>query len=360
MKYNNKSFQERYEAWKNGADYWKDIRGVNLGGESQEDELSEEEQRQLKAKVNSILNAYNTGKDSEFTYDIAKNMNNPIPFDAPLSQELPRFEGGKDDFYSSAADYVIKHEGFEPVGRNTGDGKITIGYGTTDPRYAKIGTRISQAAARKLLMDDLRSRDARLSKAIGRYTSLPDSARMALLSYDYNYPTSSKKTPKLYAALASGNWAEAARQMDAGMNMKGFSGLKKRRADEQALFLSDLSKKKSDFVRQLEANQDALDQQMALKVTAPTPATPFVDSSPVVLPATVSRAAVEEAGKQAYKSMMENARRQMLEPIPMPDAMQKMLQGNNRGKDGYGQKFWQRRGANLHFKGGKDKWSYQD
>ena len=79
MKYNNKSFQERYEAWKNGADYWKDIRGVNLGSKAQEDESSEEERQQLKAKVNSILDAYT---------------------------------GGKDDFYSSAADYVIKHEGF--------------------------------------------------------------------------------------------------------------------------------------------------------------------------------------------------------------------------------------------------------
>ena len=38
----------------------------------------------------------------------------------------------------------------------------------------------------------------------------------------------------------------------------------------------------------------------------------------------------------------------------MPPAMQKMLQGNNKGKDGFGQKFWFRRGNNLHFKVGKD------
>ena len=317
MKYNNKSFQERYEAWKNGADYWKDIRGVNLGVKAQEDEPSEEERQQLKTKINSILDAYTDGKD---------------------------------DFYSLAADYIIKHEGFEPVGRATGDGKITIGYGTTDPRYAKVGTRISRAAARKLLMDDLRSRDARLFKTVGRYADLPDSARMALLSYDYNYPTSSKKTPKLYAALANGNWKEAARQMDAGMNMKGFSGLKKRRADEQAMFLSDLSEK-SDFVKQLEANQDALDQQMALKVNTPTP---------VTLPTPAARVLTKDTDSQVYNSIMANARNQMLEPVPMPNAIQKMLQSNNRGKDGYGQKFWQRRGVNLHFKGGKDKQSYQD
>ena len=44
----------------------------------------------------------------------------------------------------------------------------------------------------------------------------------------------------------------------------------------------------------------------------------------------------------------------------MPTAMQKMLQGNNKGKDSFGQKFWQRRGNNLHFKGGKDKRSFGD
>ena len=32
-----------------------------------------------------------------------------------------------------------------------------------------------------------------------------------------------------------------------------------------------------------------------------------------------------------------------------------LLPQNNFGKDSYGQKFWWRRGNNLHFKGGKDE-----
>ena len=40
MKFDNKTFQQKYEAWKNGADYWKDIRGINLGGDTQADEPS--------------------------------------------------------------------------------------------------------------------------------------------------------------------------------------------------------------------------------------------------------------------------------------------------------------------------------
>ena len=38
MKFDNKTFQQKYEAWKNGADYWKDIRGINLGGDTRSEE----------------------------------------------------------------------------------------------------------------------------------------------------------------------------------------------------------------------------------------------------------------------------------------------------------------------------------
>jgi hypothetical protein len=85
---------------------------------------------------------------------------------------------------------------------------------------------------------------------------------------------------------------------------------------------------------------------MALKVNTPTP---------VTLPTPAARVLTKDTDSQVYNSIMANARNQILEPVPMPNTIQKMLQGNNRGKDGYGQKFWQRRGVNLHFKGGKDK-----
>lgn len=62
MKFDNKTFQQKYEAWKNGADYWKDIRGINLGGNTQADELSPEQQQQVDQNVQAILNAYNEGR----------------------------------------------------------------------------------------------------------------------------------------------------------------------------------------------------------------------------------------------------------------------------------------------------------
>ena len=70
MKFDNKTFQQKYEAWKNGADYWKDIRGINLGGNTQAEEPSPEEQLQMDQNVQSILNAYNEGKDVNIAEDI--------------------------------------------------------------------------------------------------------------------------------------------------------------------------------------------------------------------------------------------------------------------------------------------------
>ena len=103
MKFDNKTFQQKYEAWKNGADYWKDIRGINLGGNTQAEEPSPEEQQQIDQRVQSILNAYNSGKDV-FTSDIAEDIKKPMPYDAPLNNEYPilnKYKGGKDDYINT-------------------------------------------------------------------------------------------------------------------------------------------------------------------------------------------------------------------------------------------------------------------
>lgn len=343
MKYDNKSFQERYEAWKNGADYWKDIRGVNLGGDTQADEPSEEEQAQMNAKVNQILNEYDAGKD------------------------LPRYEDGK-GFFDRTADYVIGFEGFEPVGRDTKDGKITIGYGTTDPKWAQVGRRITKPVARKLVIDYLKSRHKALADSISTYNELPESAKMALLSYDYNYYTGNNKAPKLYKALNERNWVVAAREMDAGINQKNFSeGLRKRRESEQSLFLHDLSKYKkpykykkpqqSNLVKDLQSNQEALQMQLASTLPKESP-------KPVVLPAESTylmpktQQQIDAEAKADYNNMIQRNLEVLTTPTPLPNAIQNMLQGNNKGKDAYGQKFWQRRGVNLHFYDGKDPYLY--
>ena len=69
---NSKTFDDRFNAWKNGANYWKDIRGIDLYGntqsqpESQPDMTHEEMQvlnRQANSIINEYTNKYDNGKD---------------------------------------------------------------------------------------------------------------------------------------------------------------------------------------------------------------------------------------------------------------------------------------------------------
>lgn len=58
-----KTFQERFEAWKNGADYWKDIRGIDFSEESRSKPvLTLEQKANLEARLSEI-NSYQDGKD---------------------------------------------------------------------------------------------------------------------------------------------------------------------------------------------------------------------------------------------------------------------------------------------------------
>lgn len=317
MKYDNKTFQERYNAWKEGADYWKDLRGVDFS-------------TKLESSPTVSLD------------DLFKHANEINIYQNFASLDTPKYDDGKNGFYNSTADLIAGFESFIPVTRNIGDGKLTIGYGTTDPKYARVGAKISKAEARKILIQDIMQRDARLARTISGYSDLPESSRRALVSYDYNYPTSYKSSPKLYKALAEKNWQEAARQMDAGMNMKGFPGLRDRRAKERALFLSGFNEpvksNKSELVRQLEKNQDDLENFFKRNLDA-------VLNQPIVTTAPVSN-----NGRTAFN----DAATTLLTPTPMPNSVSNMLTVNNRGKDGYGIKFWQRSGNNLHFDQGKD------
>ena len=64
----NSTFNDRFNAWKNGASYWKDIRGIDLYNNSntkQEDQptMTHDEMQALNRQVNSIVQHYDNGKD---------------------------------------------------------------------------------------------------------------------------------------------------------------------------------------------------------------------------------------------------------------------------------------------------------
>lgn len=355
MKYNNKSFQERYEAWKNGADYWKDIRGVNLGGKAQEDEPSEEERQQINAKVNSILNAYSTGKDSAFTYDIAKDMNSPVPFDAPLSQELPRFKGGKsraitaEQFYNEMvaggvdpilaagiAGNVQQESSFNPDSISPG-GKYR-GYAQLSPdlvNYVRAAYGGYDHAHQMQFLIDMAKGSPRAIKGNTTYNDMLNRAK-AFTGGTYVTPQS-----------AAFGWE------------KSFERSGGQQASKRMQYANDIYTKyhKASKPAPIKTAAETLEDPAQIPVIMPKVRESAVGQ---YIPVESANVVANESDRQIYDRMMTQARRQILEPVPMPNAIQNMLQGNNRGKDGYGQKFWQRRGANLHFKGGKDKQSYQD
>lgn len=334
MKYDNKAFEDRYNAWKEGADYWKDLRGVDLS-------------TKLESTPTVSLD------------DLIKHANDIKAYQDYAS--LEQYDDGK-DFFNQTADYVAGFEGFIPKAKDIGDGKITIGYGTTNPRYAKVGATMTKGQARRIMLDDLKERDARLTREMPNYRDLPDSAKRAMLSYDYNYPATAKSSPKLYKALAQRNWNAAAAQMDAGWNQEGFKeGLRDRRLKERALFLSELNgfdlkpapKRKPampNLKQDLQRRQKALSDISEPRVKA-NPAPTYINTP-------ANRVLQRDTDQMVFNSAMGDMRNAILSPIQLPNVIQNVLQGHNRGKDGYGLKFWQRAGNNLHFDEGKDPYLY--
>lgn len=166
---------------------------------------------------------------------------------------LPKYAGGKDP-YEDTMSFLRKHEGFRDTTYLDGKGVPTIGYGFTDSALVKKG-KISRAEADKRLRQEVINREAFLSK-MKNWDKISDSSRTALRSYYYNYPAGFKDTTKFMKAWNSGDYAEAIRQVDAGMNDKANRGLRTRRLAEQALLKADPFlmpvKPKSQLVRQLE------------------------------------------------------------------------------------------------------------
>ena len=154
----NSTFNDRFNAWKNGASYWKDIRGIDLYNNSntkQEDQpaMTHDEMQALNRQVNSMISQYNetpqysNGKDGydlpevtvsakyphkDRVYDIADNSNSNFisRMKDQNRQTIPNWEN---------ADQVSTHKmGYAdnvvfPMIQEQ-DGKL---YDYTNPKYNK-------------------------------------------------------------------------------------------------------------------------------------------------------------------------------------------------------------------------------
>lgn len=350
MKFDNKTFQQKYEAWKNGADYWKDIRGINLGGNTQAEEPSPEEQQQIDQSVQSILNAYNEGKDANIAEDIIK----PMPFDTPLSEEHPilhKYKGGKDDSINT---FVNR------MGPLVGQQLNRYGYG--DAAFYNVMRQLAYES------NYGRSRVARRQHNYGgvgwngkTYTTYKSDADFVkdyvrLMHNRYGAALRAKSTQDYARALKQKGYYEDSLQ-NYSRNLNSMNSLVRAARNHR-----NSHKDAYNYNVQLnDLEQDYEDAKNASPIIINTPSTRQPSTIRADVPVTLLGPTQEEIKAQQQK-MLNDQRQKMYEQLTstnLPNILN-LLPSNNFGKDSYGQKFWWRRGNNLHFKGGKDSKSFND
>ena len=348
MKFDNKTFQQKYEAWKNGADYWKDIRGINLGGDTQAEEPSPEEQQQMDQNVQSILNAYNEGKDVNIAEDIVK----PLPFDTPLSEEHPilhKYKGGKDDSINT---FVHR------MGPLVGQQLNRYGYG--DAAFYNVMRQLAYES------NYGRSRVARQQhnyggvgwngKTYNTYKTDADFVKdyVRLMHTRYGAALRAKSTQDYARALKQKGYYEDSLE-NYSRNLRGMDSLVK-----AAHYHRNAHKDSYNYNVQLnDLEQDYEDAKNTSPIVINSPSTQQPRTIRADVPVTLLGPTQEEIKAQQQRDL-DKYKQQMYDKITQPvlPNILNMLPQNNFGKDSYGQKFWQRRGNNMHFDEGKDPYLY--
>lgn len=345
MKFDNKTFQQKYEAWKNGADYWKDIRGINLGGNTQAEEPSPEQQQQIDQNVQSILNAYNEGKD----VNIAEDIIEPLPFDTPLNEEHPilhKYKGGKDDSINT---FVNR------MGPLVGQQLNRYGYG--DAAYYNVMRQLAYES------NYGRSRVARQQHNYGgvgwngkTYTTYKSDADFVkdyvrLMHTRYRAALKAKSTHDYAKALKQKGYYEDSLQ-NYSRNLNSMNSLVRAARNHR-------NEHKDAYNYNVQLNdleQDYEDAKNASPIIINSPSTRQPSTIRADVPITLLGPTQEEIKAQQQRDL-NKYKQQMYDRITQPSLpnILNLLPSNNFGKDSYGQKFWWRRGNNLHFKGGKDE-----
>lgn len=348
MKFDNKTFQQKYEAWKNGADYWKDIRGINLGGNTQAEEPSPEEQQQIDQNVQSILNAYNEGKDENIAEDIIK----PLPFDTPLNEEHPilhKYKGGKDDSINT---FVNR------MGPLVGQQLNRYGYG--DAAFYNVMRQLAYES------NYGRSRVARQQhnyggvgwngKTYNTYKSDADFVKdyVRLMHTRYGAALRAKSTQDYARALKQKGYYEDSIQ-NYSRNLRGMDSLVK-----AAYYHRNTHKDAYNYNVQFDdLAQDYEDAKNTSPIIINSPSTRQPSTIRADVPATLLGPTQEEIKAQQQRALDQQKYKmyEQLTSTNLPNILS-LLPSNNFGKDSYGQKFWWRRGNNMHFDEGKDPYLY--
>ena len=330
MKFDNKTFQQKYEAWKNGADYWKDIRGINLGGNTQAEEPSDEERQKVDREVQSILNAYNFGKDENDLQNYRGGKDDPINtfvsrMGPIVGQQLNRYGYGDTAYYN-----VMRQLAYES---NYGRSRVA----RQQHNYGGVGFNGKTYASYKNDEDFVKNY-VRLMH--NKY----DSALRAKSTQDYARALKQRG----YYKDSLENYSRNLRGMDSLVKAAYNHRIRHRDAYNYNVSLKDLVQDYDDVKNSSPIVLNSMSVEQPSTIRADVPKT-------LIGPTREEVKAQQQKMLDEYRQKMYN----QLTSTRLPNILN-LLPQNNSGKDSYGQKFWLRRGNNLHFKGGKDSKSFND
>ena len=318
MKFDNKTFQQKYEAWKNGADYWKDIRGINLGQQAQE-EPSEEEQKKLDNQVTSILAEYNRGKGNQISVSPQQAYWN----------------------------HMMK-AGVDPI--------VAAGIAGNIQQESSFNHRASNGTHWGLVQTDKNLTDY-IKKAYGDFSR---DSQMNFIS-DMAMGTPRQIKHKMYNEVLSRSKAfrgekyktaqDAAKGWEIYFERSGGSGVGKRQK-----YASNIYNK---YYHPMPTAAQLAEQNMqASPIMQNTPSIKQPQTINAAIPRTLLGPTTNQNSIDARNLMHHKMYEEITTPT-LPNVLN-LLPTNNFGKDAYGQKFWWRRGNNLHFRKGKDRKSFND
>lgn len=161
-------------------------------------------------------------------------------------------------------------------------GVLTIGWGTTDPRYAFDGNEITQAQADHLFMQDILKFQREITPLIR--VEIAQGHWDALVSLAYNIGSGAFRRSTLLRLLNNGDYAGAQARFSRWIysGKKVYQGLVNRRADEARVFQEGTEELMSRRVqlKEPEGAQKTSAAREELEQIEPTPASTNVEANP--------------------------------------------------------------------------------
>ena len=264
-----------------------------------------------------------------------------MPYDAPLNNEYPmlsKYKGGKDDYVNTFVNRIAPLVG-QQLNR--------YGY-KNDATFYNIMRQLawesnygrSRAAREQHNYGGIRGN----SKTYYTYKDDKDFVEkyMRLMHNRYDAALRAKTTQDYARALKQkGYYGDSLSNYT-----NGLIGMKSVVRASAAHRLNNKDKYNYN-VKLGDVIQDYEDTKNASPIIINSPSTKQPATINAAIPTTLLGPTEEQIKAEQYNNIRQQVFDQLTTPIPMPPAIQKMLQGNNKGKDSFGQKFWQRRGNNL-------------